>query len=374
MEDSNTFILLGDQVVVVVVVVIVIIIIIVVVVAVVVVIIIIVVVVAVVVVIIIIIAAVVIIIIIFVVVIIIIIAAVVIIIAVIIIIIVVVVIIIIIVVVVIIIIAVVVIIIIIVVVVIIIIIAAVVIIIAVIIIIIVVVVIIIIIVVVVIIIIAVVVVVAAAVVIIIIIVVVVVVYLFVLQLICAGMDHQSVPQDLGAKFGDSVKRLDFSYNQLRFVLFLDFTRELIDQLNCRAISYLDRFSHLTELVLDNNVITDEGFDLPQMPHLELLSVNKNKVNNNNKCVGATSIYKFLVRGLGGSALPGEGPLSQSPVPESPGEHGLPLRAPGGRGGRERLPEIQVIKCGTSGRGVIIVSLGTSCCSRCLSSGSWTRGV
>ncbi|KAI6659752.1 Leucine-rich repeat-containing protein C10 [Oopsacas minuta] len=81
------------------------------------------------------------------------------------------------------------------------------------------------------------------------------------QLICAGMDHQCVPPDLGGRFGGTINRLDFSYNQLR------------------EISNLEAFSHLKELVLDNNVITDGGFDLPQMPQLELLSLNKNKLED-----------------------------------------------------------------------------------------------
>ena len=49
----------------------------------------------------------------------------------------------------------------------------------------------------------------------------------------------------------------------------------------REISNLKSFANLKELVLDNNSISDGGFDLPLLPLLELLSLNKNKVNNNN---------------------------------------------------------------------------------------------
>ena len=85
----------------------------------------------------------------------------------------------------------------------------------------------------------------------------------------------------------------------------------------RALSNLDRFPHLTELILDNNVITDEGFDLPQMPHLELLSVNKNKVTT-KKCLDLCFRLCCIAGRPRGDSFAGEESMPFPAVPQSTG--------------------------------------------------------
>jgi len=47
---------------------------------------------------------------------------------------------------------------------------------------------------------------------------------------------------------------------------------------CSRLSGLEMFPHLEELVLDSNAMTEDVLDtLPQLPNLNVLSLNKNQV-------------------------------------------------------------------------------------------------
>jgi Leucine-rich repeat (LRR) protein len=65
-------------------------------------------------------------------------------------------------------------------------------------------------------------------------------------------------------YGTKVKSLDLSFNCLT------------------TLSGVEKFSSLEELVLDNNRLSDNIF-VPQLPNLQILSLNKNNVSH-VKCV------------------------------------------------------------------------------------------
>ncbi|XP_022798230.1 leucine-rich melanocyte differentiation-associated protein-like [Stylophora pistillata] len=80
------------------------------------------------------------------------------------------------------------------------------------------------------------------------------------QLSFVGQEVESIPGIFGRKYGKVVTRLDLSYNQLR------------------SLNGLYSFERLEELILDNNQLGDD-MDIPEMPHLHTLTLNKNKIAN-----------------------------------------------------------------------------------------------
>ncbi|XP_006818104.1 leucine-rich melanocyte differentiation-associated protein-like [Saccoglossus kowalevskii] len=75
-----------------------------------------------------------------------------------------------------------------------------------------------------------------------------------------GFDIDSIPEFIIKKYGSSAKRLDLSFNCLR------------------TLEGIDKFLNLQELVLDNNNL-DDTLVFPHLPHLHILTVNKNKITD-----------------------------------------------------------------------------------------------
>lgn len=80
------------------------------------------------------------------------------------------------------------------------------------------------------------------------------------KLSCVGMNLTSIPAELGSTYGDKVRQLDFSYNQIR------------------KIENLEKFKNLQSLVLDDNEVVSEQ-KLPSMPSLHTLCVNSNNITD-----------------------------------------------------------------------------------------------
>jgi len=78
-----------------------------------------------------------------------------------------------------------------------------------------------------------------------------------------GQDCECIPPWLSRKYGTVAKRLDLSYNRLRSV------RGLVG------------FKILEELLLDNNHLKDD-IELPEMPTLRTLTMNKNEITDLEK--------------------------------------------------------------------------------------------
>lgn len=78
-----------------------------------------------------------------------------------------------------------------------------------------------------------------------------------------GLDLVSLPPHIGEKYGDRVRQLDLSYNS-------------IEKLN-----NLERFVHLSSLVVDNNNLESEE-NFPKIEGLKTLSVNNNKISDLKK--------------------------------------------------------------------------------------------
>lgn len=79
-----------------------------------------------------------------------------------------------------------------------------------------------------------------------------------LQLSYSGQKCHRIPETLGKMYGPQVQCLDLSYNELV------------------SLKGLEAFTHLEELVLDNNQLSD-SLIFPSLPHLHTLSLNKNLV-------------------------------------------------------------------------------------------------
>jgi len=75
-----------------------------------------------------------------------------------------------------------------------------------------------------------------------------------------GLELVALPPHIGEKYGAKVKQLDMSYN-------------CIEKLN-----NLEKFVHLSSLVVDNNNLECEG-TIPRMEGLKTLSVNNNKISD-----------------------------------------------------------------------------------------------
>lgn len=78
------------------------------------------------------------------------------------------------------------------------------------------------------------------------------------QLCYVGQDVTSIPEILGKMYGSKVRSLDLSFNSLT------------------TLNHSELFPSLEELVLDNNNL-DDTIKLPYLPHLQILSMNNNKV-------------------------------------------------------------------------------------------------
>ncbi|XP_031553303.1 leucine-rich melanocyte differentiation-associated protein-like [Actinia tenebrosa] len=78
------------------------------------------------------------------------------------------------------------------------------------------------------------------------------------QLSFIGQEAETVPGIIGRKYGKLVTRLDLSFN------------------NLRTLNGINSFELLEELILDNNQLGDD-LEIPPLPHLKTLSMNKNKL-------------------------------------------------------------------------------------------------
>ncbi|XP_065063470.1 leucine-rich melanocyte differentiation-associated protein-like [Rhopilema esculentum] len=83
-----------------------------------------------------------------------------------------------------------------------------------------------------------------------------------------GQDCECIPPWLSRKYGNVTKRLDLSYNRLR------------------SLKGLVGFNVLEELLLDNNQLKDD-IELPELPSLTTLTLNKNKINDIEKILDKT---------------------------------------------------------------------------------------
>ncbi|XP_063047173.1 leucine-rich melanocyte differentiation-associated protein [Engraulis encrasicolus] len=75
-----------------------------------------------------------------------------------------------------------------------------------------------------------------------------------------GQDCEEVPGFLGERFGGFARRLDLSFNRLR------------------SLVGLSAFGELEELIVDNNLLGND-LQLPRLPHLHTLTVNKNQLTD-----------------------------------------------------------------------------------------------
>lgn len=73
-----------------------------------------------------------------------------------------------------------------------------------------------------------------------------------------GQDCKEIPEFLGRQYGCVAKRLDLSCNLLK------------------SLEGLETFSGLEELILDNNLLGND-LQLPRLPHLHTLMLNKNQI-------------------------------------------------------------------------------------------------
>ncbi|XP_042192536.1 leucine-rich melanocyte differentiation-associated protein [Callorhinchus milii] len=104
-----------------------------------------------------------------------------------------------------------------------------------------------------------------------------------------GQDCEAIPEFLGTKYGDFAKRLDLSFNLLR------------------SLEGLEAFSCLEELILDNNLLTND-LQLPRLPHLHTLTINKNQITELDSLLDhLAEVLPFLkyLSLLGNKACPNE---------------------------------------------------------------------
>lgn len=79
------------------------------------------------------------------------------------------------------------------------------------------------------------------------------------QLTYISQDRNELPAVLAHKFGPLATKLDLSFNSLT------------------SFKYINLFTNLNELILDNNCLVDEQLEFRQNLGLKTLSLNKNKV-------------------------------------------------------------------------------------------------
>ncbi|XP_036402590.1 leucine-rich melanocyte differentiation-associated protein [Megalops cyprinoides] len=80
------------------------------------------------------------------------------------------------------------------------------------------------------------------------------------QISYIGHDCEDIPEFLGERYGGHAKRLDLSFNRLR------------------SLTGLKAFSQLEELIVDNNLLGND-LQLPRLPHLHTLTLNKNQITD-----------------------------------------------------------------------------------------------
>lgn len=85
------------------------------------------------------------------------------------------------------------------------------------------------------------------------------------QLTYISQDRKELPAILATKFGPLATKLDLSFNSLT------------------SFNNINLFTNLSELILDNNCLSDEQIDFKQNLRLKTLSLNKNKVSNRIGC-------------------------------------------------------------------------------------------
>jgi len=105
----------------------------------------------------------------------------------------------------------------------------------------------------------------------------------------AGQDVECIPPWLASKYAANTQRLDLSYNRLR------------------SLKGLTGFNGITELILDNNALTDD-VEFPLMENLTTLTINKNNIRNLetflNKIAGNVPSLTYLSL-LGNQACPNQ---------------------------------------------------------------------
>lgn len=85
------------------------------------------------------------------------------------------------------------------------------------------------------------------------------------QLTYISQDRNEIPAVLATKFGPLATKLDLSFNSLT------------------SFNNINLFTNLSELILDNNCLSDEQIDFKQNLRLKTLSLNKNKVSKYIGC-------------------------------------------------------------------------------------------
>ncbi|XP_062926233.1 leucine-rich melanocyte differentiation-associated protein isoform X1 [Mobula hypostoma] len=104
-----------------------------------------------------------------------------------------------------------------------------------------------------------------------------------------GQDCESIPELLGKNYGLFTKRLDLSFNLLR------------------SLEGLEEFVCLEELILDNNLLRSD-LQLPRLPHLHTLMINKNQITELDSLLDhlaeVVPLLKYLSL-LGNEACPNE---------------------------------------------------------------------
>eukprot|EP00003_Mantamonas_plastica_P001959 TRINITY_DN1141_c0_g1_i1.p1 TRINITY_DN1141_c0_g1~~TRINITY_DN1141_c0_g1_i1.p1 ORF type:complete len:286 (+),score=80.61 TRINITY_DN1141_c0_g1_i1:428-1285(+) len=78
------------------------------------------------------------------------------------------------------------------------------------------------------------------------------------HLSCVGQDIQEIPIEFGESYGDTIKYLDLSYNQIK------------------QLTNLDKFTKLDTLCVDNNELISEQV-FPELSSLASLSLNNNNI-------------------------------------------------------------------------------------------------
>jgi len=94
------------------------------------------------------------------------------------------------------------------------------------------------------------------------------------QLSYVGQDCWKIPPVLVQMYGTKVQFLDLSFNCLT------------------TLQGVEKFSDLQELILDNNKLSDSVL-VPQLPNLQILSLNKNNVSHVNDVCSELNSYVIL---------------------------------------------------------------------------------
>eukprot|EP00003_Mantamonas_plastica_P001960 TRINITY_DN1141_c0_g1_i3.p1 TRINITY_DN1141_c0_g1~~TRINITY_DN1141_c0_g1_i3.p1 ORF type:complete len:221 (+),score=42.07 TRINITY_DN1141_c0_g1_i3:428-1090(+) len=123
------------------------------------------------------------------------------------------------------------------------------------------------------------------------------------HLSCVGQDIQEIPIEFGESYGDTIKYLDLSYNQIK------------------QLTNLDKFTKLDTLCVDNNELISEQV-FPELSSLASLSLN----NNNVPTPTLSFSSLLLLVPFSYPQLPFPAPSSPFPLPQSsfPQLHFFPI--------------------------------------------------